>query len=95
LALLAASREANQTVDAGSGKGRLVLTAKRPLRHVARFILIGIYTGTRAGAFATASPYPEQGRSFVDLERGIFTAKQLANGSQKNGRHPHQYRRGC
>jgi integrase len=49
-----------------------VATDKRPLRHLARFILIGLYTGTRAGAIATASPKREEGRSFVDLERGIF-----------------------
>jgi integrase len=54
-----------QTVQAGSAKGRVIPTGKRPLRHVARFILIGAYTGTRAGAIATASPYAEQGRSFV------------------------------
>jgi hypothetical protein len=45
-------------------------TAKRPLRHLARFILLGIYSGTRAGAIASASPIPAVGRSFVDLERG-------------------------
>jgi hypothetical protein len=33
-----------------------VPTAKRPLRHLARFILLGIYSGTRAGAIAAASP---------------------------------------
>jgi integrase len=47
-------------------------TKKRPLRHLARFLLIGLYTGTRAGAIATASPEQKEGRSFVDLERGIF-----------------------
>lgn len=49
-----------------------VVTDKRPLRHLARFLLIGLYTGTRAGAIATASPKREEGRSFVDLDRGIF-----------------------
>lgn len=49
-----------------------VLTPKYPLRHLARFLLIGLYTGTRAGAIATASPKREEGRSFVDLDRGIF-----------------------
>jgi hypothetical protein len=66
-----------QTVHSGRGKGRPVFTAKRPLRHVARFILIGIYTGTRASAIATASPYQVHGRSFVDLERGIFYREQI------------------
>jgi integrase len=61
-----------QTVHAGVLKGQMFTTDRRPLRHVARFILIGLYTGTRAGAIATASPYQEEGRSFVDLDRGIF-----------------------
>ena len=77
-----------QTIHAGSAKGRLVLTAKRPLRHVARFILIGIYTGTRAGAIATASPYAEQGRSFVDLQRGIFYRKAIGKRVTKKRQTP-------
>ena len=44
------------------GRQRGVLRSeRRPLRHLARFILIGIYTGTRAGAIASASPYAEPG----------------------------------
>jgi len=77
-----------QTIHSGKGKGRLVFTAKRPLRHVARFILIGIYTGTRASAIATASPYQEQGRSFVDLERGIFYRKQIGKRATKKRQTP-------
>jgi integrase len=77
-----------QTVHSGKGKGRPVFTAKRPLRHVARFILIGIYTGTRASAIATASPYPEHGRSFVDLERGIFYRKQIGKRATKKRQTP-------
>lgn len=49
-----------------------VFTRKRPLRHLARFILIGLYTGSRAGAISAASPVRREGRSFVDLDRGIF-----------------------
>lgn len=60
-----------QTVHIGKLKGQKIETEKRPLRHVARFILIGLYTGTRAGAIATASPYRAAGKSFVDLETGI------------------------
>jgi integrase len=77
-----------QTVHAGSAKGRPVLTNKRPLRHVAKFILIGLYTGTRAGAIATASPYAEQGRSFVDLERGIFYRKAIGKRATKKRQTP-------
>ena len=61
-----------QTVHIGNLKGQKIETNKRPLRHVARFILIGLYTGTRAGAIATASPYRAEGKSFVDLDTGIF-----------------------
>lgn len=61
-----------QTVHRGARKGQKTATDKRPLRHLARFILIGLYTGTRAGAIAAASPLPAIGRSYVDLERGIY-----------------------
>ena len=71
-----------QTVHIGALKGQKVVTSKRPLRHVAKFILIGLYTGTRAGAIATASPYRAEGKSFVDLEAGIFN--RLAVGKRAN-----------
>lgn len=61
-----------QTVHRGKRKGEPVRTPRYPLRHIARFILIGLYTGTRAGAIASASPLPAEGRSFVDLDHGVF-----------------------
>jgi integrase len=68
-------------------KGLKIETDKRPLRHIARFLLIGMYTGTRAGAIASASPERDQGRSFVDLDRGIFY--RLAEGKRAtNKRQP-------
>jgi integrase len=70
-----------QTIHRGPLKGRCVMTDKRPLRHLARFILIGLYTGTRAGAIAAASPYRSEGRSFVDLQNGIFY--RLADGHRE------------
>jgi integrase len=76
-----------QTRHRGADKGLKIATNKRPLRHLARFILIGLYTGTRAGAIATASPVPAIGRSFVDLDRGIFY--RLARGKRAtNKRQP-------
>jgi integrase len=77
-----------QTVHSGKAKGRPVFTTKRPLRHVARFILIGIYTGTRASAIATASPYRKEGRSFVDLERGIFYRKPIGKRATRKRQTP-------
>lgn len=76
-----------QTRRRGSAEGRKLPTHKRPLRHLARFILIGIYTGTRASAIATASPQRAAGRSFVDLDQGIFY--RLAQGKRAtNKRQP-------
>ena len=62
----------HQTVHRGRRKGLRTATEKRPLRHLARFILIGLYTGTRASAIAAASPYRNSGHSFVDLDQGIY-----------------------
>ncbi len=76
-----------QTAHRGPLKGKKIETDRRPLRHLARFILIGLYTGTRAGAIATASPRKAEGRSFVDLESGIFY--RLAEGKREtNKRQP-------
>jgi hypothetical protein len=61
-----------QIVHRGPRKGQKIETDKRPLRHLARFILVGLYTGTRARAITTASLSPGPGRSFVDIENGIF-----------------------
>jgi len=52
-------------------------TAKYPLRHLARFILIGLYTGSRAATVAAASPVRSEGHSWVDLERGVFHRRQV------------------
>jgi integrase len=76
-----------QILHRGPLKGQRVETDKRPLRHLARFILIGVYTGTRSGAISTASPYKTEGRSFVDLDNGIFY--RLAEGQREtNKRQP-------
>src|SRR3984957_1516180 len=77
-----------QTIHSGTSKGEPVNTNRRPLRHIARFILIGLYTGTRAGAIASASPYAEPGRSYVDLERGIFYRKPIGKRATKKRQPP-------
>lgn len=69
-----------QTLHRGRNTGEKTETRKYPLRHLARFILIGLYTGSRAGAIAAASPYASAGRSYVDLDRGIFY--RLAEGKR-------------
>ena len=47
-------------------------SGKRSKRHIARFILIGVYTGSRAGVIAQAALQKEPGRPYFDLERGLF-----------------------
>jgi hypothetical protein len=47
-------------------------TDRRTRRHVARFVLISLYTGTRAGAICAASFTPTEGRGWINLDTGIF-----------------------
>lgn len=71
----------------GADAGKVLPTSRRPLQHVARFILMALYTGTRAGAVASASPYKAEGRSWVDLDAGLFY--RLAEGKKAtNKRQP-------
>ena len=70
-----------QTVHRGSRENQTVTTDRRPLQHVARFILMAVYTGTRSGAITSASISRGVGRSFVDLERGIYY--RLAEGNRE------------
>lgn len=51
---------------------RLLRAAWRKSPHVARFILVGLYTGTRAGAICGASLSQVSGRGYIDTDRGIF-----------------------
>ncbi|MGC2083412.1 MAG: hypothetical protein WA702_08635 [Bradyrhizobium sp.] len=76
--------EAAQTVHRGPLKGQTIETDRRPLRHIARFLLIGMYTGTRAGATASGSPGRDEGRSFVDLDRRhLLSARRGQAGDQQ------------
>ncbi|NKJ73391.1 tyrosine-type recombinase/integrase [Rhizobium leguminosarum bv. viciae] len=40
--------------------------------HIARFILVGVYTGTRSDRIERASFVREEGRPWIDLDHGIF-----------------------
>ena len=56
-------------------------------RHVARFILVGLYTGTRAGAICDASIRPIKGHAYFDLKNGVFH-RRPQGASQTNKRRP-------
>jgi integrase len=47
-----------------------------------------VFTGTRAGAIASASPTAETGRSYVDLDRGIFFRKPIGKRATKKRQTP-------
>lgn len=78
----------------GPDKGKVLPTKRYPLRHIARFVLIGLYTGSRAATIATASPHQADGRGWVDLDRGIYyrrpIGKKSTNKRQPPVRLPHR-----
>lgn len=84
-----------QTAHRGPLKGKKIETSKRPLRHLARFILIGFYTGTRAGAIAAASPYRAEGKSYIDLGAGLFADWRKATVRRLNVNRQSHYLSSC
>lgn len=50
---------------------RLIWNA-RTMPHLRRFVLIGLYTGTRSGAILTLSWLPSVSSGWIDLEKGIL-----------------------
>ena len=51
------------------------MTGRRSRRHIARFMLVALYTGSRSAAICGASIGPSEGRGHVDLNSGIFDRK--------------------
>jgi integrase len=47
-------------------------TQRRTRQHIARFILVAVYTGTRSGAILGAAIRPTIGRGYVDLGQKLF-----------------------
>jgi integrase len=47
-------------------------TGRRSRQHIAKFILLALYTGTRAGAVCGAALQPTIGRGWIDVARGVF-----------------------
>lgn len=81
---LPAKAQARETWHTRSEIAKLIRTAWRKsqptpnggkryvARHIARFILVGVYTGTRAAAICEAALGPAVGRGYVDLDQGVF-----------------------
>jgi integrase len=63
-------------------------TGRRALAHIARFILVGLYTGTRAGAICGAALEPTEGKGWVDLEAGVFYRRAAGSRETKKRQTP-------
>jgi integrase len=66
-------------------KGQVTDRASR--QHVARFILVGLYTGTRSSAICGAALTQAIGRGYVDLDNGLFYRRGLGD-AETNKRQP-------
>jgi hypothetical protein len=63
-----------------------VVKCQRVSGHIAKYILVAAWTGTRAEKICTASFVQEIGRPWIDLEKGIFYRKPLKKGVPPNKR---------
>jgi integrase len=63
-------------------------TSRAVGRHVARFILVGLYSGTRSAAICGASFQPAIGRGYVDVDRGVFHRRAKGAAKETNKRQP-------
>lgn len=62
-------------------------TKRQSAKHIARFILVGLYSGTRSGAICGAAMTPTEGRGWVDTERGVFYRRAIGK-KKTNKRQP-------
>jgi integrase len=63
-------------------------TNRRPWRHVAKFLLVTVYTGTRSGATCAAALEPTEGKGWIDVDRGIFYRRPAGARETKKRRPP-------
>jgi integrase len=57
-------------------------------RHLARFILAGLYSGTRHAAINSAAFTPAIGRGYIDLDAGVFYRQQKGSRQTKKRQTP-------
>lgn len=61
---------------------------RRTGRHLARFILVGLYTGTRSSAICGAAVRAGEGAGFVDYDRGVFYRRAIGTRQTKKRQPP-------
>jgi integrase len=64
------------------------ITEREVGKHIARFILVGLYTGTRHAAICGAAFHEAIGRGHIDLERGVFHRRAKGTRETKKGQPP-------
>ncbi len=64
------------------------ITVRSTGRHIGRFILLGLYTGTRHRTICDAAPRPTIGRAYVDLDRGVFYRRARGEKETKKRKPP-------
>jgi integrase len=79
--LIRAARRAKQVM-------RNKVTKRDVGQHIARFILVGLYTGTRHAAICGAALTPAIGRDHVDLDKGIFYRRAIGRRMTKKRQPP-------
>jgi integrase len=57
-------------------------------QHVARFILVGLYSGPRSSAICGAALMPTVGCGYIDLERGVFYRRAIGRRQTKKRQPP-------
>jgi integrase len=67
---------------------RLLWAARATGHHLARFILVALYTGTRAGAVCGAALRPTEGQGWIDLEHGVFYRRAAGQAETKKRKPP-------
>ncbi len=63
-------------------------TDRRSRQHIAQFILVALYTGTRASAVCGAALQPTVGHGWIDLERGVFYRRPVGQRETKKRQPP-------
>jgi integrase len=63
-------------------------TDRRSRRHIARFALLALYTGSRASAVCCAALQPTVGRGWIDLDRGVFYRRPAGRRETKKRQPP-------
>ena len=64
------------------------ITERPTAQHIARFVLIALYTGTRPGAICGASLGATTGRGWVDLDQEVFYRRPMGRRENKKRQPP-------